>query len=60
MNPASHRPQAMTMPRDLTPGNMLGNVVMIVMAMSVIVMGVRVPGFIDNTIRTCVQVLGVN
>ena len=30
---------------------MLGNVVMIVMAIAVIVMGVRVPGFIDETIR---------
>jgi formate hydrogenlyase subunit 3/multisubunit Na+/H+ antiporter MnhD subunit len=42
------------------PGNMLGNVVMIVMAIAVVVMGVRVPGFIDETIRTCVQVFGVN
>jgi hypothetical protein len=39
---------------------MLGSVVMIVMAISVIVMGVRVPGFIDDTIRTCVQIFGVN
>src|SRR5512143_253995 len=42
------------------PGNMLGSIIMIVMAISVIVMGVRVPGFIDETIRTCVQVFGVN
>jgi hypothetical protein len=30
------------------------------MAIAVVVMGVKVPGFIDETIRTCVQVLGVN
>jgi hydrogenase-4 component F len=42
------------------PGNMLGSVVMIVMAIAVIVMGVKVPGFIDDTIRSCVQVFGVN
>jgi hydrogenase-4 component F len=42
------------------PGNMLSSIVMIVMAISVIVMGVRVPGFIDDTIRTCVQIFGVN
>jgi hydrogenase-4 component F len=40
-------------------GNMLGNTVMIVMAIAIIVMGVKVPGFVDDTIRTCVQVLGV-
>lgn len=40
-------------------GNLLGNVVMIVMALSIIVMGLKVPGFIDGTIRTCVQALGV-
>ncbi len=39
-------------------GNILGNVVMIVMALSVIVMGFRVPAVIDSTIRTCVMVLG--
>src|SRR5512143_139886 len=44
---------------DFTVGNMLGNTVMIVMAVSVIVLGFRVPPFIDETIRTCVQVLGV-
>ncbi len=40
-------------------GTMLGNGIMIFMALSVIVMGLKVPGFIDDTIRTCVQVLGV-
>jgi hydrogenase-4 component F len=40
-------------------GNMLGNVVMIAMASAIIVTGVRVPGFIDETIRACVLVLGV-
>ncbi len=40
-------------------GNFLGNVVMIVMALSIIVMGLKVPGFIDGTIKTCVQALGV-
>jgi hydrogenase-4 component F len=40
-------------------GNALSNGIMIVMAVSIIVMGLKVPGFIDGTIRTCVQVLGV-
>jgi hypothetical protein len=38
---------------------MLCNGIMIVMALAVIVMGLKVPGFIDSAIRTCVQVLGV-
>ncbi|MGC1454068.1 MAG: hydrogenase 4 subunit F [Nitrospirota bacterium] len=42
------------------PGNMLSSAVMIVMAIAVVVMGVRVPRIIDDTIRTCVQVFGVN
>jgi len=44
----------------ITFSEMLGNGVMIIMALAVVVMGVKVPGFIDSTIRTCVQVLGVN
>jgi hydrogenase-4 component F len=40
-------------------GNALSSGIMIVMAIAVIVMGLNVPGFIDNTIRTCVHVLGV-
>ena len=43
---------------DFTAGNILGNAVMIVMAVLVILLGFRVPSFIDDTIRTCVQVLG--
>jgi hydrogenase-4 component F len=39
-------------------GNALSNGIMIVMAISIIVMGFKVPDFIDSTIRTCVQVLG--
>ncbi len=42
----------------LSLGRVLGNGIMIIMAFSVIIMGLRVPGFIDSTIRTCVQVLG--
>jgi len=45
-------------PGRFSAGNILGNLVMIVMALSVIVMGFRVPAVIDSTIRTCVQVLG--
>jgi hypothetical protein len=41
-------------------GNMLDTIVMIAMAIAIMVMGVKVPGFIDETIRTCVQVMGVN
>ncbi len=40
-------------------GNVLSSAVMILMALSIIAMGIRVPGFIDGTIRACVQVLGV-
>jgi hypothetical protein len=36
----------------------LANAVMIVMALSVIMLGFKVPAFIDTTIKTCVQVLG--
>jgi hydrogenase-4 component F len=42
----------------LSLGRVLGNGIMIVMALAVIIMGLKVPGFIDETIRTCVQVLG--
>jgi hydrogenase-4 component F len=42
----------------LNVGNVLANVVMITMALAVIVMGVTIPGVIDETIRTCVRVLG--
>ena len=42
----------------LSLGRVLGNGIMIVMALSVIIMGISVPGFIDETIKTCVQVLG--
>jgi hydrogenase-4 component F len=41
----------------LSLSRLLGNGIMIVMAFSVIIMGVKVPGFIDNTIRTCIHVL---
>jgi hydrogenase-4 component F len=42
-----------------TVGSALANAVMIVMALSVIALGFKVPGFIDTTIKNCVQVLGV-
>ena len=42
----------------LSLSRVLGNGIMIVMAFSVIIMGLKVPGFIDTAIRTCVQVLG--
>jgi hydrogenase-4 component F len=42
----------------LSLSRVLGNGIMIVMAFSVIIMGLKVPGFIDNTIRTCIHVLG--
>ncbi|HSQ78087.1 MAG TPA: proton-conducting transporter membrane subunit, partial [Nitrospirota bacterium] len=42
----------------LSLGRVVGNGIMIIMALSAIIMGLRVPGFIDETIRTCVQVLG--
>ncbi len=40
------------------PGFMT-DTIMIAMALSVVFLGVTVPDFIDNTIRTCVHVLGV-
>jgi formate hydrogenlyase subunit 3/multisubunit Na+/H+ antiporter MnhD subunit len=43
----------------LNAGNALSSGIMIFMATAVIVLGLNVPGFIDSTIRTCVQVLGV-
>ncbi len=41
-------------------GNMLGTGIMMVLAAAVLVMGFRVPSFIDNAIRTCVHVLGAH
>jgi nucleoside recognition membrane protein YjiH len=38
---------------------MLNNGIMILLASLIIVFGFTVPGFIDNTIRTCVDILGV-
>jgi len=49
-----HHPAA-----GLNAGNVLSTGIMIVMAILVIVMGFNVPAFIDATIRTCVQVVGV-
>jgi len=46
-------------PAHLTVGSALANTVMILMAVSVIVLGFKVPAFIDDTIRNCVQALGV-
>ncbi len=43
---------------SMSLGRVLGNGIMLVMALAVIVMGFRVPGFIDDTIRTYVAVLG--
>jgi hypothetical protein len=42
-----------------TVGGLLSSGIMIIMAVFVMVMGFHVPGFIDRTIRTCVQVFGV-
>ena len=49
-----HHPAA-----GLNAGNVLSTGIMVVMAILVIVMGFNVPAFIDATIRTCVQVVGV-
>ena len=45
-------------PAKLNAGALLANGVMIVMAMLVIMLGLKVPAVIDETIRTCVRVLG--
>jgi hydrogenase-4 component F len=39
-------------------GNIFGNAVMIVMALAVVMMGLRVPGAVSDTIAACIQVLG--
>lgn len=39
--------------------NMIGNVVMFIMAASIIMLGFHVPQFIDGTIRNCIAALGV-
>jgi hydrogenase-4 component F len=53
------RPEAAHHPRHLTLGRVLANAVMITMAVSIIVLGFHVPAAVDETIKTCVQVLGV-
>jgi len=42
----------------MNTGSVLANGVMITMALAVLVMGFKIPGVIDETIRTCVQILG--
>jgi hydrogenase-4 component F len=37
----------------------LNNGIMILLAFLIVVLGFTVPGFIDNTIRTCIDILGV-
>jgi hydrogenase-4 component F len=39
--------------------DVLGNAVMIVMALSIVVLGFMVPDFLDSTIKTCVGILGI-
>ncbi len=39
--------------------NVLTNTTMIVMALSIIALGFKVPDFIDSTIKTCINVLGI-
>jgi len=39
--------------------DLLGNAVMIVMAVSVVVLGLVVPDFLDSTIKSCVMILGI-
>lgn len=39
--------------------DILSNAIMIIMALFILVLGLRVPDFIDSTIKTCINVLGV-
>ena len=39
--------------------DVLGNAVMIVMAVCIVVLGVTVPDFLDNAIKSCVIILGI-
>ena len=39
--------------------DLLGNVVMVVMAVSVVVLGLIVPDFLDTTIKSCIFILGI-
>ncbi len=43
---------------ELQTGSILANAVMIAMAVAVLVLGFRVPSFIDSAIKTCLQVFG--
>ena len=45
-------------PSGFNAGTLLANIMMIAMAAAIIILGFKVPAFIDETIRTCVQVLG--
>ncbi|MEW6738810.1 MAG: hydrogenase 4 subunit F [Nitrospirota bacterium] len=54
----SHQQTAFT-ERESSIANALSNTVMIIMALFVIVLGFKIPDFIDGTIKTCINVLGV-
>jgi hydrogenase-4 component F len=54
----SHQQTAFT-ERESSIANALSNTVMIIMALFVIVLGFKIPDFIDGTIKTCISVLGV-
>ena len=44
----------------MNTGSALANGIMITMALAVLVMGFKIPGIIDEAIRTCVQVIGAH
>jgi len=44
----------------MSTGRVLANGIMITMALAVLAMGFKIPAVVDETIRTCVQVLGAH
>jgi hypothetical protein len=56
---ANSKQQTAFTERESSIANALSNTVMIIMALFVIVLGFKIPDFIDNTIKTCINILGV-
>lgn len=57
--PAAAQTQAFRERRRLGFSGLLGNAVMILIAICIVGFGFGIPGFVDNAIRSCVNVLGL-
>ena len=51
--------QGVRLPAFFSISSVFNNGIMILLASLIVVLGFTVPGFIDNTIRTCIDILGV-